>query len=187
MLKMNPYKECPILESKEFIFRQVRVEDAKDLLECYSDRESVKIFNSDNCPIDFYFDDIIELSKLIEFWLKEYSYEGYVRFAVVEKKSNKAIGTIEIFAKKGVYDKYGSVGTLRLDLASIYETEEYLTDILEMVEGHFKDIFNIDSIITKAAPYAKQRVSILLKRGFYLLTQNDVTKYNDYYIKRMGK
>lgn len=186
MHKINPYKECPILKSKRFIYRQVRVDDAEDLLECYSDRKSVKIFNSDNCPIDFYFDDQKELSKLIDFWLKEYSYGGYVRFAVVNMTSQKAIGTIEIFAKKEKYEKYGSIGVLRLDLSSKYENEESITDIMEMIEEYFGKIFGIDSIITKAVPYAKERVEILMKRDYTLLTNSDVTKYDNYYIKHIG-
>ncbi len=185
MQKLDPYKKCPVVESEKFIFRQVQVDDANDLLECYSDKEAVKIFNSDNCPIDFYFDDLNELKKLIDFWLMEYSNGGYVRFAVVDKYLNKAVGSIEIFAKKDTFKMYGSVATLRLDLSSKYENEDSLTDILNIIEEHFGNLFNINSIITKAIPYARQRVKLLLSRGYILLEDKNITSYDNYYIRKI--
>ena len=183
---IDPYQKCPTLESSNYIFRQVTVEDAQDLLACYSDKESVKLFNSDNCPMDFYFDDVDELKKLIEFWLMGYSYGGYVRFSIVEKVTNKAIGTIEIFAKKETNDVYGKVGTLRLDLCSRFENNEALEEIFVLIENSFGELFGIDAMMTKAVPYADARVKLLSGSGYVLLPDHTVTKFEDYYIKILG-
>ncbi|MEN6411028.1 MAG: N-acetyltransferase, partial [Anaerolineaceae bacterium] len=47
------YDQCPTYESERFLYRLVQPEDAQDLLECYADPESAKIFNSDNCTSNF--------------------------------------------------------------------------------------------------------------------------------------
>ena len=37
----NVYEECPVYETESFLLRQVKLEDAQDLLACYSDKENV--------------------------------------------------------------------------------------------------------------------------------------------------
>lgn len=185
MNDVNPYKKCPTLETGLFLLRLVEEGDAENLLMCYSDKESLKIFNSDNCPIDFYFDSKEELHKLIKFWLWEYSEGGYVRFSIVDKTINKAIGTIEIFAKKETFDKYGNVGVLRLDLPSSYEKSEILNNILGLVLNHFGELFRINSIITKANTHAKTRIEILNSLDFHSLNNKQITNYEDYFIKKL--
>ena len=96
---VNPYIECPKIESN--FFNSISWEDdCEDLLACYLDKETIKIVNRDNCPIDFYFDSQDELRKLIKFWLWEYSNHGYVRFSIIDRGNYKAIGTIEILRVK---------------------------------------------------------------------------------------
>lgn len=97
---VNPYIECPKLESNYFLIRLVEEDDCEDLLACYSDKETIKIVNRDNCPIDFYFNSQDELRKLIKFWLWEYSNHGYVRFSIIDRGNYKAIGTIKILCVK---------------------------------------------------------------------------------------
>ena len=48
----NPYKDCPMYETQNFIFRLVSEEDAEDLLACYSDPKAQGLFNIDNFPTD---------------------------------------------------------------------------------------------------------------------------------------
>ncbi|MDH8676835.1 hypothetical protein QE109_01685 [Fusibacter bizertensis] len=185
MNDVNPYISCPVLETELFLLRLVEEEDAEDLLGCYSDKASLKIFNSDNCPIDFYFDTEAELHKLIKFWLMEYSESGYVRFSVVDKKSNKAVGTIEIFAKKETFNTYGKVGLFRLDLPTVYEKSEFLNDILSVVLEYFGELFKINSIITKGNSYAKTRTETLKTLNFHYVDDRQITMYEDYYIKML--
>jgi [ribosomal protein S5]-alanine N-acetyltransferase len=94
-MSISPYLVCPVFESEHLVYRLVQEVDAADLLECYSDAASIPLFNSDNCNNDFNFQTIEEMSGCIRFWLDEYAEHGYVRFSIVEKNSDKAVGTIE--------------------------------------------------------------------------------------------
>ncbi len=182
---MNPYENCPILETDPFLLRLVRETDAEDLLSCYADKDSLKLFNNDNCPMDFYFESKADMYEMIKFWLYEYSEGRYVRFSIVDKTLKKAIGTLEMFAKEQTYDTYGKVGVLRVDLPSSYEKADPLDAILGLVFMHFGALFNIDSLITKSNAYASTRTQRLLAHGFSPLKNKHITSYEDYYIKKL--
>ncbi len=179
----NPYKKCPIYETKRFILRLVEEKDAEDLLECYSDTISAKFFNSDNCTSDFIYKTLDEMRNSIKFWLWEYKNQGYVRFSIVDKIRSKAFGTIEMFAKGDYIGEYGKVGVLRLDLASRYEKVDVITELLDTIEENFYCDFEVENIITKAIPEAKERVAALKNSGFRELEGNTIVPYDCYFIK----
>lgn len=181
----NPYKSCPTLDSRYFTYRLVKEEDATDLLACYSDIKSVPIFNSDNCNCDFHFKTESEMKDIIKFWLMEYSESGYVRFTIIDNYTKKAIGSIEIFAKKELFETYNKVGLLRVDLASDYEKSNYLLDIFEMCKRNFADLFDIDSIATKITPAASVRRSVLSSNGYTPLLDTSIINFDDYYIIKL--
>ena len=180
----NPYVVCPTYETAQFLFRMVRMQDAQELLECYSDPASAKIFNSDNCTSNFIYHSLEEMQNCIRFWLEDYARGGYVRFSIVDKPRQKAVGTIEFFARPGVFPVYGCVGQLRLDLGSRYETQAVLAEILRMVEDNFYAVFAVESIITKAVPEAKERTRALEKAGYQALPSHTILPYGDYYAQQ---
>ena len=53
--KLDPYEICPTYESEHFFLRLVSLDDADDLLPCYSDLTVQELFNNDNCT-DYSFD-----------------------------------------------------------------------------------------------------------------------------------
>lgn len=180
----SPYKKCPIYETKQFVFRKVQEQDAEDLLACYSDLDSAEFFNSDNCTSNFIYKSIDEMKDCIKDWINEYDNQGFVRFSIIDKQSNKAIGTIEIFAKEKTIENYGKVGVLRIDLASKYETEDKIVEILNMVEDNLYDCFEFESIVIKAIPKADQRIIALKNIGYKELNNNNaVVSFSDYHIK----
>ncbi|MCM1991626.1 GNAT family N-acetyltransferase [Oceanirhabdus seepicola] len=181
--KENPYERCPIYESKGFILRLVEEKDSEDLLECYSNPIAAKFFNSDNCTSDFIYETLDEMKECIKFWICEYKNNGYVRFSIVDKIRNKAIGTIEMFAKQDYIGEFGEVGVLRLDLASKYEKVEVITELLDTIEANFYCDFEVENIITKAIPEAIQRVSALKNRGFRELETNTIVPFDCYFLK----
>lgn len=181
----DPYKECPILKSNNFLLRLVEENDAKDLLECYSDIKALPLFNSDNCPMDFYFDCEDKLLELIQFWLYEYSYGGYVRFSILDRKNSKAIGTIEIFAKKEVYDFYNKVGVLRLDLKSTYENEDVVSELFTLIQKEFRNYFKIDYIVTKVKEPAVIRKNVLTSLNFEEVKDMQIVSYPYYFIGKV--
>jgi [ribosomal protein S5]-alanine N-acetyltransferase len=179
----NPYQKCPVYETKGFIFRMVKEKDAEDLLQCYSDSQSNKLFNSDNCTSDFIYKSLEEMKNCIEFWLDQYSKKYFVRFSIIDKQNHKAIGTIEFFAKPVNFGEFSKVGVLRLDLASKYEKEEFITEILDAIFNNFYEDFEVEHIITKAVPEAEQRIAALKHRGFIELENRTMVPYDYYYIK----
>lgn len=54
----NPYQKCPVYETSSFLLRLVQLDDAKDLLACYSDRRAVANMNADCCTSDFYYETL---------------------------------------------------------------------------------------------------------------------------------
>jgi len=162
---INPYTQCPIFESKNFILRLVAEEDAENLLACYSDPKAQEFFNIDNFPHDCKFNTVEEMLKNINFWLMEYSKEAYVRFAIIDKSANKAVGTIEMFGMVGAYKT--DPGILRVDIASDYENIAYLKEIFNVCIENFYSLFAVKHITTKAIPQAVSRVHVLLETGFH--------------------
>jgi len=161
----DPYKKCPIFNTTNFTLRIIEKSDAEDLLECYSDVNAQKYFNTDNCRKNFNFKTIDEMNWCIDFWLSEYSDKKYVRFSIINKLSGKVVGTIEIFG--------WAFGVLRLDIKSEYEKREYLNEIIEIAINNFYTLFNTNRIITKAIPEGVDRIKALTNNGFIQYTKEN--------------
>jgi len=174
----NPYQQCPTYETEHFTLRLVNLEDAKDLLICYSDPQAQRFFNVDNFPTDCVYDTIDEMSRCIKFWLAEYADEMYVRFSLVDKKSQKAIGTVEMFGAVGKYKS--DPGVLRIDIASPYENKSFLKEILNVCAEEFYELFKVRTIATKAIPEAAERVMALREMGF---CEGDFNERVHYYLR----
>ncbi len=164
LYKTNPYVQCPVIETEHFILRLVSIEDAAALLHCYSDLLARPFFNSDSCTGDFFFDTYDQMNACIKAWLDCYSKEEFVRFSIVDKGSNLAVGTIEMF---GMIGKYKTTrGILRLDIASSYEKASILRELFSVCLHGFFDLFAVHQIVTKAIPEASERVDALKGLGF---------------------
>lgn len=181
--KQNPYEKCPIYETNSFILRLVQESDAEDLLECYSDCISTKFFNSDNCTSNFIYHSLDEMNNCIQFWIQSYENQCFIRFSIIDKKINKAIGTIEFFAKEDTFENFGKVGVLRIDFVSKYELDTLITEILNVTKDNFYKVFKVNHIITKAIPEAEQRVMALRGSGYKELKNNPIMPFNSYYIR----
>lgn len=183
MFSTSPYERCPIFESESFILRLVNESDAENLLKCYSDLSAVKLMNSDNCINNFHYKTIDEMKDCILFWLKEYESKAYIRFSIIDKQIQKAVGTIEIFGRKETDEKDIKFGVLRIDLCSGYEKRSYITELLQISNEHFYNMFGVRHIITKAIPAAAERISALTGSGFSKLGDNTIMPYSHYYIR----
>ena len=133
---VNPYDECPVLETESFELRLVEKSDAADLLVCYSDEKAWEIFNADYCTSDFRYTARKQMEECIDFWLEAYAVKGFVRFSILDKKSEKAVGTAEMFGSLNI-EKTEDYGVLRIDIASGYETEGYLAELIKLADGEF--------------------------------------------------
>jgi len=173
----NPYKQCPVYETIHFTLRLVSEKDSNDLLICYSDPKAQELFNIDGFPCDCNFATPDEMLNYIKFWLMEYSQEAYVRFAIVDKVIDRAIGTIEMFGSKD------GTGILRIDLASAYEKQIFLNELLIISIENFYDLFDVSCIATKAVSIAEERIRSLKHTGFQL---QDFNGKSNYYLRSRG-
>lgn len=182
---MNIYEKCPVLENNEFILRQTNQKDVVDLLNVYSDGKALPFFNSDNCTNNFHYKTIEQMKQAIDFWQDEYKKKYYVRWSVIDKNTNCAVGTIELFNRKAK-DFFNNCGLLRLDLRSDYEKSEIIINILGIIIPETKKLFGCNMIATKAIPEALERIKALEYHAF-LPTEEKIIGhkgelYGDYWI-----
>lgn len=182
---MDIYETCPQLTSENFILRQTCMEDSADLLKVYSDPAAWPVFNSDNCTGDFHMTKLEDVENCIRFWLNEYTLRYYIRWSIIDKATDSAIGTVELF-KRTAQDFYNNVGLLRLDLRSDYETTESIHEIISILIPEAFNLFSCDRIVTKIPPCAQVRIRTLSEFGFRhsqeLLYGHDGRSYGDYYM-----
>ena len=183
---MSVYANCPAFENERYLLRFVKKEDADDLLKVYSDKYALPFFNNDNCDGDnFYYPTMESMEKAIDFWLSSYERKWFVRWAIIDKETSDAIGSIELF-NRVAEDDFNGVGVLRLDVGSHLEKTEVLEGILSLIIEPAYELFECDTIITKAPIYAVERINALQKCGFVkseklLVGTNDHYAYNGYW------
>lgn len=183
---MNPYEKCPVLENETFLLRFVEADDAEDLLRVYSDEKAWPIFNSDNCVDNFHYTSLEQMHHTIDYWQLEYKKKYYVRWAIVDKNINRAVGTIELFNRRSA-DYFDNCGLLRLDLRSDYENVDRITDIMSLILEKAFDMFECRMIATKVPAVAEQRKLAVEQLGFSgteekLIGGHDKKEYDNYYI-----
>lgn len=183
----NVYKNCPNFENDRFLLRFSQLDDAKELVNVYSDKNALPFFNSDNCHGDnFYYPNEDRMRQAIEFWLSSYSKKWFVRWTIIDKEKHKAIGTIEVFHRIA-NDDFNHVGVLRLDLKSEYESSEEIFTIMNLIVPSAFDLFECKEIITKVPVYAVERIEAMKRIGFeksskLLVGTIDGYAYKDYWV-----
>lgn len=183
---LSPYEKCPVFENKNYLLRLVDAEDASELLLVYSDEKAVPIFNSDNCINNFHYTCPEQMQETINFWQSEYRKQNFVRWTIIDKNMQHAIGTIELFNRESE-DYFNDCGLLRLDLRSDYERLVYICEILNLVLVSAFDLFNCQMIATKVPPVAIERKIAVEQLGFVatketLIGGQDRKIYTDYYV-----
>lgn len=190
---VSPYDECPILENDNYRLRLVEATDAPDLLRVYSDEKAVPFFNGDNCNgDDFHYTTLERMQSAIEFWLWAYQDRGFVRWAIVDRHTGQAIGTIELFNRRALEgqeprDYFNECGLLRLDLRSDYEETAQIEEILSLIVEPAFALFACRMIATKIPPAAGKRREAAERMGFQfseekLIGGDDDKVYGDYYV-----
>ena len=187
---MDVYKNFPVLESENFIIREVRISDAYDLLQVYSDEKAVPFFNGDNCHgDDFYYTTIERMQEAVKFWLWSYDNGYFVRWSVSDKKKGIVIATVELFHRDDEFEVYGNSGLLRLDLRSDYEKESVIKELLTLLIKPVYDLFG-DKIVTKVRSFATERLNAVKNLGFILPEQalkgQNGEEFNDYFVLKIN-
>ncbi len=174
------------LRGERFTLRLVSKSDAKDLLSCYSDEKAVPLFNADNCSRGFYMATAEEIEWYIGVWLSEYANRVYIRYSIVDNATGKAIGTIELF-DAGEKNGVEHTGILRLDLASRYENERDIAEIMEIITNRLAFAMNLSAILTKAAPVGAARRNVLESMGFRETQNGEFVPYDNWYFGRVNE
>lgn len=183
----NVYEEVPTIENEAYLLRFVRKSDASDLLAVYSDKNALPFFNSDNCHGDnFYYPDLARMNKAIDFWLSSYLSKWFVRWAIIDKRAQKAIGTIELFHRTA-NDFFNDAGILRVDVKSEYEKAQKIKAIVSTLLDRAFPLFDTNRIATKIPLYAIERKAAFESLGFaqsgeHLIGTIDGYAYKDYWI-----
>ncbi len=168
---MDVCVKCPTVCTEHFILRLVRVEDAQELFICYHDKAAVARMNDDNCDFGFYADTPEDMAATVDYWLQQYRWRSFVRFAIVNRDTGEAVGTIEGFG--------GEAGVLRLDIASGYEQADLLAELLTFAQDNFREYFGNRALVTKAVPAAQERRTALARLGWAYI--GPYRTYADYY------
>ena len=182
---MGVYDMCPVLKSDNFTLRLVERQDAPGLLRVYSDEETVKLCNADNCHYGtFRLNSLEDTLKCIDAWRQEYGLGWFVRWTILA--GEEAIGTVELFHREAA-DAFNHHGLLRLDLHPSLENEADLGELLTLLHGQVYELFDCAILATKAADAATVRRQALAKAGYILsanrLIGHDGTEYGDYWVR----
>jgi ribosomal-protein-alanine N-acetyltransferase len=175
------YTECPLYKNEFITLRQTTLEDASELLLCYSDEKSVPFFNADNCHgDDFHYKTLERMEEAIAFWNFSYLNLYFVRWTVILNETQETVGTIEMFHRTAE-DAFNHFGVLRIDLKSECEISPVIDAILDITQNNFFDAFDVNAILTKSIPLASERTASLLKIGYVPLNKK-LGIYDDYYV-----
>lgn len=176
------YKECPLYKKNLITLRRTSIEDAEGLLKCYSDESAVPLFNSDNCNGDnFHYTTMERMKEAIDFWDFSYKNKYFIRWTIILNETQEKIGTIEMFHRIAE-DKFNHYGLLRVDLQSEHETQEIISEILEIANENFYKAFDVKAILTKAVTNATERITALLQKGYKPLGEK-LGVYEDYFFR----
>jgi RimJ/RimL family protein N-acetyltransferase len=181
MSQKDVYEKCPVYRREVVTLRHTKLQDAEELLKCYSDEKVVPLFNADNCVSNFYYTTLEQVTELITRWNDAYRRKLWVRWTIIQNELNQKIGTVEMF-NKGALPYVGSYGILRIDLRSEHENSLIIRRILQIANRHFYQDFGVNSIFTKAVPAAKQRILTLAQMGYV----PSAFELPDYYARNEG-
>lgn len=177
----DPYNHFPRFESARFLLREVKESDLSDLLEVYSNPLSWPYFNSDNCHgDDFHYLTAERMLRAIEFWNFSYQNRYFVRWTIVDRRTGKAIGTIEAFHRKAD-EEAPECALMRLDLRHDYEESPYVTSILSLFIEELYPLFGTENILTKTFDKNGPRFQSLIRLGFGMKCVSIIGDRNERY------
>lgn len=189
------YEDWRSYENQEFLLRPVRLIDAEELLEVYSDKEAQKRFNIDNFSHPCFFDTMEQMQNELEYYQKAYQEREFVRWSIVDKETGGIIGTVENFHREAIdqstgepRDAFHDVALLRLDIRSDYEKEPVFLSLIHLILESAYDDFECNCIATKAPQIAEERRRALVEAGFKasdaILVGHGGQNYGDYFIRK---
>lgn len=183
MEEIKVFEKCPEYQSEHFYIRQMKMTDADELFQCYSNPKAAKYFNGDCCSDDFYYTDYSKFQMCMEYWEERYRAKDFVRFTILNREKEEAIGMIEICPSYKYSADGFCMGILRMDLRPEYEIEEAVQELLNLILENVYSDFGVKSVIIKAQEYAHVRRKALKKLHFVSAKEECNISFNDYFIR----
>lgn len=185
---MNVFRQCPSFYGPKYTLRQVRMEDAEELLHVYGAPGMAGWFNDDLCTTDFLLRTVEEMRDCIAGWLSAWKAGWYVRWTVLDEETERRpVGTVEMCLRRSE-DAFDGCGILRLDLNRTYEHKDAVYELVRTMLPEMYRLFGCRAIITKAPPHMMGRRLGLAVHGFIpskeVLRGPDGRTYGDYWIRR---
>lgn len=114
------YPQMPIIETKNYLLRPVRLNDADDMFEYYKQSKVVKYL-----PMSFH-KTVLDTKRFIKsFFIDNYKQGKIGHFAVVDKSNNKVIGNIGL----NNVDKNDTEGEIGICINPIYWGHDIATEL----------------------------------------------------------
>lgn len=120
---IDKIEQIPILETNRLVLRKFDINDAQDLYEYCKDPEVTKQLNFDS------YQNIENAQDRIDYLRMKYSQDKLLCWAIVEKRSDKVIGSIDLFHISD-NDKQAEVGYV---INRTYWNNGYATEALKKV------------------------------------------------------
>lgn len=174
---MNPYIDCHVTQTESFAIRLIDKKDSVSLFKCYHNKDCVELMNDDNCDFGFYVDTVEKMEETVGYWIDFYNKKYFIRFSIVDRKTQIAVGTIEGFA--------GDDGVLRVDILTEFENQKCLSEIFDFAKKNFYEYFGNKRIFTKAVDKATQRRKALNSCGWKYI--GSYRGFNDYFAVETDK
>lgn len=181
----DPYEDCPTVENSDYMIRFVEVSDAESLLPCYAHPTESVITNSFNCTMGYNAHTIEQMRECIKGWQRFFKEKSFIRWSIVNKSNNNAVGTIELFNRYSI-DFYDNCVILRLDLCDKYEEFDEINKILELIIPNVFSWFECEFVATKVDTSAIERIESLTMFGFkksqHVLKCDNGVEYDGFWV-----
>lgn len=180
---VKPYDEKLVYEANYFKLRLVQETDAVDLLMCYSDTKTALLFNEDYCRSNELYKSEAEMIEVILFWLKSYKNRESIRLAIIDKLSEKVIGTIGITSMDRTKGFEDTQGLLMLDIYSAFERPTYIKDLLDTIHRHVYEDFGVSELLIKIPEQGRLRKTIATHMDYQPYDREGYTPKQCYYMR----
>lgn len=155
------------LESERLIFRQFKLEDAKQMYENWASLEIVTTYltwkphTSESAT-----------KEIISLWKREYRRKDFYQWAIILKENDENIGVISVVDSK----EHISSVTIGYCLSDLYWNHGYMTEALERVMEFFFEEVGVNRVESKHSVYNPASGRVMQKAG---LIKEGVIKQGD--------
>ncbi|MGM0369334.1 MAG: GNAT family N-acetyltransferase [Bacillota bacterium] len=156
MLREDIFSQFPELETERLVLREVKLEDAEDLLEVFSNPRVMKYYNM------YPFESLEEAKELISNYLLRFQQQQLLRWGLEEKKSEKLIGSCGFYNWQEDFCR----ATIGYELGSQYWEQGFMTEgLTEIIRFGFEKM-RLNRIQALVEPPNRASRELLTSLGF---------------------